>query len=190
MIDVEAIRRAHRPGHIATLFVRVKVRASQRRLLLSWQPLMTQIVMSAIEESLPGQGTIASFKANGWYLDDLSITPINDLRGKARRDACFAARENLAERIAKHKPLAIVSLMLGIREDVEAAMAIAGCDVMHINTPFPGMGQQQKHSRLRAAAKPNSVKTGSDPGLKPRSPESVSTLCRPSAKEAEPPHGL
>jgi hypothetical protein len=46
--------------------------------------------------------------------------------------------------LAKHKPLAIVSLMLGIREDVVAAMAIAGCDVMHINTPFPGMGQQMK----------------------------------------------
>ena len=46
--------------------------------------------------------------------------------------------------LAEHKPLAIVSLMLGIREDVVAAMAIAGCDVMHINTPFPGMGQQKK----------------------------------------------
>ena len=46
--------------------------------------------------------------------------------------------------LAKHKPLAIVSLMLGIREDVEAAMAIAGCNVRHINTPFPGMGQQKK----------------------------------------------
>ena len=107
-------------------------------------PHMMQIVMSAIEESLPGQGTIASFKANGWYLDDLSITPIDNLRGKARRDACVAARESLAERIAKHKPLAIVSLMLGIREDVEAAMTIAGCNVRHINTPFPGMGQHKK----------------------------------------------
>jgi hypothetical protein len=107
-------------------------------------PLVTQIVMSAIEESLPGQGTIASFKANGWYLDDLSITPIDNLRGKARRDACVAARESLAERIATHKPLAIVSLMLGIREDVEAATTIARCNVRHITTPFPGMGQQRK----------------------------------------------
>jgi hypothetical protein len=105
---------------------------------------MWQVVMSAIEESLPGQGTIASFKANGWYLDDLSITPINNLRGKARRVACAAARENLAERVGQHKPLAIVSLMRGINEDVEAAMAIAGCKVSHINTPFPGMGQQKK----------------------------------------------
>ena len=54
--------------------------------------------------------------------------------------------------LAKHKPLAIVSLMLGIREDVVAAMAIAGCDVMHINTPFPGMGQQKKfRDQMRAA---------------------------------------
>jgi hypothetical protein len=70
-------------------------------------PLVTQSVMSAIEESLPGRGTIASFKANSWYLDDLSITPIDNLRGKARRDACVAARESLAERRATHKTLAI-----------------------------------------------------------------------------------
>jgi hypothetical protein len=59
--------------------------------------------------------------------------------------------------------------MLGIREDVEAAMTIAGCNVRHINTPFPGMGQQRKlrpdapalgdaaetwDSRLSAAAEP------------------------------------
>jgi hypothetical protein len=33
--------------------------------------------------------------------------------------------------------------MLGIREDVEAAMTIAGCHFRHINTPFPGMGQHE-----------------------------------------------
>ena len=138
MIDVEAIRLAHRPKRIATLFVGESAPVSGD-FFYRGNPLMTQIVMSAIEESLPGQGTIASFKANGWYLDDLSITPINNLRGKARRDACVAARESLA-----YQPLAIVSLMLGIREDVEAAMTIAGCNVRHINMPFPGMGQQKK----------------------------------------------
>ena len=143
MIDVEAIRLAHRPERIATLFVGGSAPVSGR-FFYRGNSLMWEIVMSAIEESLPGQGTIASFKANGWYLDDLSITPINDLRGKARRVDRVAARENLAVRIAKHQPLAIVSLMLGIREDVEAARTIAGCSVRHINTPFPGMGQQRK----------------------------------------------
>ena len=124
MIDVGAIRRAHRPEPIATLFVGESAPVSGD-FFYRGNPLMTQIVMSAIEASLPGQGTIASFKANGWYLDDLSITPLDNLRGKARRDACVAARESLAERIAKHKPLAIVSLMLGIREDVEACVGFA-----------------------------------------------------------------
>ena len=94
MIDVEAIRLADRPEPIATLFVGKSAPVSGR-FFYRGNSRMWQIVMSAIEVSLPGQGTIASFKANGWHLDDLSITPIDNLRGKARRDACVAARESL-----------------------------------------------------------------------------------------------
>ena len=100
--------------------------------------------MSAIEEALPGEGSLEAFKANGWYLDDLSITPIDNLRGKARRNACVAARESLAKRITEWQPLAIVSLLRCIREDVEIAAKSAGCNVRHINTPFPGFGWQTK----------------------------------------------
>jgi hypothetical protein len=64
MIDVEAIRRAHRPEPIATLFVGESAPVSGG-FFYRGNLLVTQIVMSAIEESLPGQGTIASFKANG-----------------------------------------------------------------------------------------------------------------------------
>ena len=55
-----------------------------------------------------------------------------------------AARASLAERIAEYRPLTIVSLLRSIRKDVEIAAAMAGWSVEHINTPFPGMGWQDK----------------------------------------------
>jgi hypothetical protein len=61
------------------------------------------------------------FKALGWYLDDLVLTSVNDLTRRERKAKCRAAQDGLADRIAEYEPLAIVTLLLGIKKIVEAA---------------------------------------------------------------------
>jgi hypothetical protein len=103
----------------------------------------------AVEDSLgEGGDFLERFKAYGWYLDDLVLTPVNQLTNVDRNAKCLAAQDSLAARIAEYRPLAIVSLLISIKTIVNAA-AIAACsDAPRFAVPFPGMGQQ---TRFKAA---------------------------------------
>jgi hypothetical protein len=84
------------------------------------------------------------FKARGWYLDDLVLIPINGLKPGERRSHWLRSRPSLSARIAEYQPLAIVTLLLGIRKVVENAARDAGCKADLYAVPFPGMGNQKK----------------------------------------------
>jgi hypothetical protein len=81
---------------------------------------------------------LARFKSFGWYLDDLVLTPINNV--KNRKERRFAAREGLAERIADYGPRLVVSLARCIDSDVRAAAGSVPFCIMG----FPGNGHQGK----------------------------------------------
>ncbi|MGA8433213.1 MAG: hypothetical protein WB713_00155, partial [Methyloceanibacter sp.] len=53
------------------------------------------------------------------------------------------APHHLTERIRAYQPLAIVTLLLSIKEIVEAAAIAAGSSAARY-VPFPGMGQQTR----------------------------------------------
>ena len=107
----------------------------------SGNPPMTRVMRRAIEESLGATDNfLETFKAYGWYLDDLVLTPVDHLDDRERRAICVAARCELAGRIAEYQPLMIVSLLRSIREDVEKAAEMAGCAVKPLNAPFPSGG--------------------------------------------------
>jgi hypothetical protein len=70
---------------------------------------MTRHMRRAVESALGASSNfLESFKAYGWYLDDLVLTPVNQLT----RSQWLSAQNNLADRIAEYQPLAIVSLLL------------------------------------------------------------------------------
>jgi hypothetical protein len=52
------------------------------------------------------------FKAYGWYLDDLVLKPVNNLKRSQRMAECRGAQNSLKDRIVEYRPLAIVSLVL------------------------------------------------------------------------------
>jgi len=106
--------------------------------------------MRAAMEAAGLRGTadfLDCFKGYGWYLDDLVLTPINRLTRAQRREEHRASRQSLARRIAEYRPLAIVSLLLDIRDIVDAAAVDAASNAPRYAVPFPGMGQQ---GRFRA----------------------------------------
>jgi len=148
MEAVEATRVRFRPERITTLFVGESAPASGD-FFYDGNSTMVRHMQRAVEETLGGAGDFLNrFKAYGWYLDDLVLTPVNQL-AKAQRDAtCLAAQSSLAVRIAEYRPLAIVSLLISIKAIVEAAAIAAGSNAPRFAVPFPGMGQQ---SRFQAA---------------------------------------
>ena len=93
--------------------------------------------------SKPGSAVNAEIQPEGVILDDLVLTPVNQLRPE-RNAKCLAAKDGLATRIAEYRPLAIVSLLMSIRIIMDAAAIAAGSDAPRFAVTFPGNGNQAR----------------------------------------------
>jgi hypothetical protein len=78
---------------------------------------------------------LKNFMERGWYLDDLVRMPVDD-RSELKKK-CREARSNLAARIAKYRPSAIVCLLRRIRDDVDEAALIADSEAFRYVVSFP-----------------------------------------------------
>lgn len=147
MRDVELTRASYRPERIATLFVGESAPAKGDFFYFGDNNFFRHI-QRASNAALQGEGDfLERFKANGWFLDDLVLTPVDGLPPSERKAKCLEATENLAQRIALYQPKAIVSLLVSIREIVERAAEKAGSSAKLYGVPFPG---RWKPSRFHA----------------------------------------
>jgi hypothetical protein len=141
----------YRPERIMTLFVGESAPASGKFFYCGNTAMATNMEKALATARLRGEGDFRDrFKAYGWYLDDLVLTPVNRLGTSQRKVLCLEAEKDLADRIAEYRPLAIVTLMLGIKSIVYAAAATAGCKADLFAVPFPGMGQQGRFHEAMA----------------------------------------
>ena len=146
--EVEITRLKYRPERITTLFVGESAPASGDFFYYRRSDLYRCMKAAMEAAGLGGSGNfLEHFKALGWYLDDLVLTPVNKgLSDSERKDACRVAQPCLAKRIAEYQPLAIVSLLLAgrVKKSVYAAAAegcnSADCYAVH----FPGQGNQRR----------------------------------------------
>jgi hypothetical protein len=151
---VEAVRARYRPERITTLFVGESAPHSGKFFYIG-DTAMLRYMRRAVERALgEGDDFLETFKAYGWYLDDLVLTPVNKLAKSERKAKCLGARNSLADRIAEYKPEAIVSVLLFIKPFVDEAARIAGSDAPRYAVPFPGMGQQARFQAAMASLIP------------------------------------
>src|SRR6516165_1358636 len=77
---VDTLRACYRPERITTLFVGESPPISGRFFYDGNNSLLTYM-SKAIESALPGEGNFLNrFRDNGWYLNDLVLTPVNQLK--------------------------------------------------------------------------------------------------------------
>ncbi len=144
MEAIEGLRASYRPKQITTLFVGESAPFSGQ-FFYDGDNSMVRYMQRATEAVLPGEGDFLDrFKAYGWYLDDLVLTPINKMTPPQRKAEWIAARDSLKERLAEYRPLAIVSLLVGIQSIVDGAAIAAGSNARLFGVPFPGMGNQTR----------------------------------------------
>jgi hypothetical protein len=85
------------------------------------------------------------FRDTGCYLDDLCLTPVNDLPDPQRRRHRRDGVAPLAMRMRAIRPKTVVVMMKEIRRQAEQAAASAGLSgVPFYVLPFPSMGWQLK----------------------------------------------
>jgi hypothetical protein len=144
--ETEAVRDSYRPEEITTLFVGESA-PNSGKFFYQGNTQAKQYMAKALTAAglYDGAGDFFQvFKSYGWYLDDLVLSPVDKLPKTERRKRCLEAQMSLSERIAKYRPRAIVSLMLGIQEIVEASAVAASSSASLFAGPFPGNGQQKK----------------------------------------------
>jgi hypothetical protein len=142
--NVESIRARFLPERITTLFVGESAPHSGDFFYCGNTQMLRQMQL-AIERAFGETGDfLKSFKAYGWYLDDLVLKPVNHLLKPERIAKCLEATESLANRIAAYRPQAIVSVLKSIEPFVNAAAIQAGSDAPRFAVSFPGMGQQTR----------------------------------------------
>ena len=146
--SIEATRARYRPERIATLLVGESAPASGEFFYFGNTALAREMARAMTAAGLISSGDFPEqFKARGWYLDDLVLTPVNRLDKAARKKQCRDAQKSLAKRIEKYRPRAIVSLLLSIEDIVEDAAIAAGSDAPRSAVPFPGDGQRAASER-------------------------------------------
>jgi hypothetical protein len=154
--SVETVRASYRPKPILTLFVGESA-PNSGDFFYYGNTALTGYMKQAMEAAgLGGDGDfLERFKAYGWYLDDLVLTPINQLgRSPQRKKECRDAQASMAARIKEYQPRAIVSLLLSIRDIVEAAAIDASSNARLFAVPFAGMGQQLRFLKEMARILP------------------------------------
>jgi len=143
---VEALRMSFRPDQITTLFVGESSPVNGT-FFYDGDNSMVRYMQRAVEAVLPDEGNFLDrFRGYGWYLDDLVLTPINHLQPSARRAAWLRASNSLAGRIDEYRPLAIVSLLSGIKRIVEGRRKDCGQHCNFIQRPIPRHGQSEEVS--------------------------------------------
>jgi hypothetical protein len=153
-IDIAALRARYRPPVITTLFVGESPPAGGG-FFYAGDNAMLAHMRSAVDAALgPEDNVLDRLVRYGWFLDDLVDTPVDQLPVADRRRACREARPALAQRIAVAQPLAIVTLLLRIEPDVEAAASLAASSAPRYAVLFPGMGQQVRFRTAMAALLP------------------------------------
>jgi hypothetical protein len=154
MEAVETIRTRYRPERITTLFVGESAPHNGSFFYYGNTSMLRQMKL-VVENALGESGDfLQTFKAYGWYLDDLVLEPVNQMPNPQRKARCLAAQSSLSDRISEYQPLAIVSRLLGIERIVDAAAISAGSNAIRFAVPFPGMGQQARFQAAMATIIP------------------------------------
>jgi hypothetical protein len=140
MNRLEELRRSFRPDRISTLFVGESAPRSGRFFYSGDSGLYR-----AMQSAFNWEGDfLTEFKAKGFYLDDLSLIPVNGMKPKERARQCEESIAPFSLRLKELRPSAIVILVRSIDKSVRKAMQNASLSIPIHNTTYPGRYQQLK----------------------------------------------
>ncbi len=145
-MNVEELRRKYRPDSVLALFVGESSPAGGTFFYAG----NSQMYRYMREVFGHPPDFLEWFKAKGYYLDDLSLRPINWNTTSERRKAHRGNIPGLAQRIGEYDPIVIVTVLKSIGPAVEAAIEMASSRAQHHVVAFPGNGQQGRFRREMA----------------------------------------
>lgn len=145
-INAEALRARYRPGTIKVLFVGESAPAGGT-FFYAGNSQVFYALREALAPHLGPGDFLANFQASGFFLDDLSLEPIDWQTASQRKRTHAANVASLAERLRAYRPKAVVALLKAIEPSVIQACRQAALAIVPSAVPFPGNGQQANFRR-------------------------------------------
>jgi hypothetical protein len=152
-INAEALRARHRPATIKVLFVGESAPAGGT-FFYAGNSQVYHALRGAISMHLGLGDFLANFQAAGFFLDDLSLEPIDWQTASQRKRVHAANVASLADRLRDYRPQAVVALLKAIEPSVVDACRQAGLSIVPSAVSFPGNGQQANFRRELGALLP------------------------------------
>lgn len=146
MNNLEKIRLNFLPEPVKTLFVGESP-PNGGTFFYNADSRLYRTVKESFEEFFgANENFLEEFKRRGFFLDDLVLSPVNQIKKKKERDErLWECVPLLARRLMRYRPSAVVVLMLAIKPMVRDAMCAAGLSqVPFYDTPFPGPWHQKR----------------------------------------------
>jgi hypothetical protein len=140
MNSLEDLRRSFRPDRITTLLVGESVPRSGKFFYSQNTGLYRAVKMAFHWDG----DFLPAFQARGFYLDDLSLIPVNGMNPAERKRQCEASIDSLADRLKDYMPAAIVILVRSIDKWVKQAAKQAGLKIPVYTTTYPGRFQNHR----------------------------------------------
>lgn len=166
-MNTEEIRKTFMPSRVRVLFVAESPPASGKFFYInSGMTVFTSRAFEMVHGISFGSAVdfLEHFRDSGCYLDDLTETPINKLKGNIREEHLLLGINALADRIKLMRPEIVVCVLRKIGKHVEKAIIQSGVSVTTYITHFPGNGHQNKYIAALSEiltkhlpAKPNQV---------------------------------
>jgi hypothetical protein len=144
----EAIRNFYRPDKIKVLFVGESPPASGKFFYRggAMTAFTMKAFMTAYDISFAGQKEfLDDFKAFGCFLDDLSHSPVNRLKGTEREQVLKDSVDSLADRVRNSEPAVVIAVFRKIEGHVRRAVEKSGIAATVCVLPAPGNGHQNKY---------------------------------------------
>jgi hypothetical protein len=155
-LNLEALRRRHRPDEVRVLFVGESPPASGA-FFYACDSNLYRSTVDAFRAAWPDWPAdcgpfLARFRAAGCFHDEISHRPVFKLpRAEARR-VLDASVGPFARRLRRLRPRAIVAVKKAIRPWLETALARAGGPAVPVHlVPYPVRGHQVAYVREVAA---------------------------------------
>jgi hypothetical protein len=142
MSDLEKLRHSYRPHRITTLFVGESPPHGGTFFYKG-----DSLLHHKMKECFGGDiaNFLFEFKAKGFFLDDLVLYPINQMKDKDRDEHRRKGVSSLARRKADYRPVAVVALMCAIERMVVDAMRQARLSLVPFYVvPFPRPEHQHR----------------------------------------------
>ena len=140
MNALEELRRSFRPDRVTALFVGESAPASGS-FFYSGNSTLFREMKKAFGNA---DSFLDDFKMKGFYLDDLSLTPINKLSSRERNRHRREAIAGFTERLFQYKPKAIVIVMRAIVPMIREAMDNAGISYEPSCVCHPAFGNSRR----------------------------------------------